>query len=83
MNSTVWNSGDDRFLWAPYVEDTLGRQRFAMFFPRASPVFALGPTSPLRGKFVAPLNEKDKPLNEKYKSRGTLWAPCARDTVVP
>ena len=45
-------------------------------------VFTLGATSPLAGKFVAPLNEKDKPLNEKYKSRGTLWAQSVGNIVV-
>ena len=45
-------------------------------------VFALGATSPLAGKFVAPLHEKSKPLNEKYKSRGTLWAQSVRSIVL-
>ena len=36
----------------------------------------------LTGKLVAPLNEKDKPLNEKRKSRETLWAPCVDDIFV-
>ena len=53
------------------------------FSPRAFPVFALGPASLLAREFAAPLNEKDKPLNEKFKSLGTLWALCAEDIVVP
>ena len=53
------------------------------FSLRASPVVALGPASPLARKFVAPLNEKDKPLNEKQKFLRTLWALCVEDTVVP
>ena len=45
-------------------------------------VSALGATSPLAGKFVGPLHEKDKPLNEKRKSRGTLWAQSVGNIVV-
>ena len=63
--------------WGPRVFRTsLFHNIFAIVSQRMFLVFALGATSPLAGKFVAPLNEKDKPLNEKYKSRGTLGAPC-------
>ena len=69
--------------WGPRVFRTsLFHNIFAIVSQRMFLVFALGATSPLAGEFVAPLNEKDKPLNEKYKSRGTLWAPCAEDIFV-